>query len=115
MIQQAFTYSDGSHVTAAGVLRADYAKLFRTINSGRELASSLRAGPYAWPGDYALIYVTHDGAALCPECVRAEYHQISNAIRHRLNDGWRVVGTCIANSIEGEEYCAHCGRDVCEL
>lgn len=42
------------------------------------------------------------------DCARAELPQILYAIRHGLNDGWRVVG-CDVGSAE-QVNCEHCGR-----
>lgn len=87
------------------------------IENSRDLRASVRAGPYAWPGGYAVAYITHDGESLCPACVRAEYPRALRAVRHGLRDGWRVVGTYHMGEVEepGNEYCAHCGVNIGEL
>jgi len=69
---------------------------------------------YAWPGGYELFGVTSDGAALCCDCMRAEYHQIAYARRHKVNDGWRVVGLDSTEACEEYLACDHCGRTLFE-
>ncbi len=75
------------------------------------LRHALRQGPYDWPGGYPLFFVTSDGGALCHACVRAEYRQVSTAIRQHLEDGWRVDGLC-ANYEDSRLYCDHCGEQI---
>lgn len=70
---------------------------------------------YAWPGGYALALVTTDGGMLCPDCVRAEYRQISNATRHGLRDGWGAAGIDCAANWETSEHCDHCGKLIHEV
>ena len=77
----------------------------------RRLRALLRNGPYAWPGGYPMFLVTNDGAALCFRCARAEYRQISTAIRHDLNDGWQVTAHGI-NWEDSELFCDHCGEQI---
>lgn len=115
MNAQAFTYSDGTHVTAGGIVREGYARHSGTIDTARELAASLRAGPYAWPGGYAIVYIVDDGELLCPPCVRNEYVSCVDAIRQRSNNGWRVIATATAETFEDGECCAHCGMPIADL
>lgn len=112
-----FTYSDGTHETAAGIVRADYARFHRDIANGRELASCLRAGPYAWPGGYAIAYLCDDGGTLCPTCVRDNYPLVLRAVREGLRDGWRVVGSFHSGELDEpeNEFCAHCGVCIGDL
>ena len=81
------------------------------IHSTREFKATLRNGPYAWPGGYPLFFYMDDGAALCFECARKEARQIIHSIRHRWNDGWRVVG-CDINYEDTSLYCAHCNENI---
>ena len=69
---------------------------------------------YAWPGGYQMIYITSDGAVLCPDCANGE-----NGSRARTkdgtddapHDGWRIDG--YAEFLEGpNEPCAHCGKEI---
>ena len=66
---------------------------------------------YAWPGGYPLYLVTSDGAALCVDCAKQEYKQIVYAIRHNLNDGWRVEAVDV-NYEETDLYCDHCNKQI---
>lgn len=65
---------------------------------------------YAWPGGYALYGVTSDGAALCCDCMRAEYRLIACARKYNLRDGWRV--DAVSNTSECDEFlaCDQCGE-----
>jgi hypothetical protein len=55
--------------------------------------------------------VTNDGGALCWACVKANYRNVSAAVRSKLNDGgWRVVA-CDVN-YEAELICDHCSTDI---
>jgi len=111
----AFTYSDGDHVTASGIKRHDYAYGHHIIGTTRHLRSSLRYGPYAWPGGHARAYMCSDGEMLCPACVRAEYRQISNSVRHSINDGWQVIACVAIDDTDTDECCAHCGVGLASL
>lgn len=82
------------------------------ITTGREFRESLRAGPYAWPGGYALALVMSDGELLCFDCARDEGAQIIRAIRMQSRCGWRAVGVTSLEGAECSEYCAHCGKVI---
>ena len=74
-------------------IRTNYARHCRNIETVADLKSCLRAGGFAWPGGYALFYLTADGAALSPVAVRREFRTIADAIRTgNTRGGWRVVG-----------------------
>jgi len=94
------------------VIRKLYSRHFREITTGAEFRASLRAGPYAWPGGYALAFITSDGGALCFECARAELRSVTGSIRAHSRDGWRVVG--IAGEHESDDGCTcdHCSADI---
>jgi len=81
------------------------------INNTKELKNAIRNGPYAWPGGYPLYFITSDGAALSFDAVRSEYRQVINSIRHRMNDGWRVVAVDI-NYEDSGLYCDHTGQRI---
>lgn len=66
--------------------------------------------PYAWPGGYALFAITSDGACLCMTCCRKEYRLISDSVRNKSNDGWRITAfDCTANVDEVPD-CDHCSK-----
>ena len=81
------------------------------IKTTKDLKTALRNGQWAWPGGYPLYFITSDGAALSFDAVRSEYRQVINAIRHRLNDGWRVVAVDI-NYEDSGLYCDHTGQRI---
>lgn len=87
-------------------LRRVYRRTFARITNTHELRATLRNGPYAWPGGYQMYFITSDGAPLSFDAVRAEYRQVSDAIRAKANDGWRVVAVDI-NYEDRDLYCAH--------
>ncbi len=97
---------------AARPLRKKYAWHCHTINHARELASSLRAGDYAWPGGYAIFYITSDGAALAPSTVRREFKQIAYSIKHKLRDGWRVVACDTTANSDEDVFDDHTGKEI---
>lgn len=89
-----------------------YAFIHSRIKSGRDLRACLRAGDAAWPGGYGIFYLTSDGGALCPGCVRENFFGCVDSIRTRCNDGWRVIGTdCMAN-VDGPVHCDHCSQEI---
>lgn len=98
-------------VTPWRVLRKDYAITHDRIESTLALRSTLRAGPFAWPGGYPLFFIMSDMEAMCFACARKEYRLISRAIRDNSNDGWRVVG-CDINYEDPDCRCCHCGELV---
>lgn len=87
------------------------------IRTGRAFRESLRAGPYAWPGGYAVVYVCDDGAALCAKCAKSEAPQIIGAIRAGARNGWRVIGCRIVEDFDefSRETCAHCDAELTSL
>jgi hypothetical protein len=91
-------------------IRENYSRHYQVIENTHQMRASLRAGPYG-PGGYNLCFVTSDGAALCYTCARSEYRQISQSIRNRSNDGWRVVALDI-NYEDNDCMCANCNADI---
>ncbi len=72
---------------------------------------------YVWPGGYAILLLTSDGALLCCDCARKEYRSISHSTRHNLKDGWNVYGIQTSAEINDPEteFCDHCSKAVSEL
>lgn len=81
------------------------------VNTTKDIKTALRNGQWAWPGGYPLYFITSDGAALSFDAVRSEYRQVINAIRHRLNDGWRIV-SCDINWEDENLICEHTGQRI---
>lgn len=116
-----FVASDGALCCANAVtwaqgigraIREDYARPHRHINNGRELRSTLRAGPFAWPGGYPCYFVTADGAALSFAAVLQNLREVISAIRRRDDIcGWRVVA-CAVNWEDQDLICEHTGEPI---
>ena len=90
------------------VVREQYNYHHRNIATPSELASTIRAGKYAWPGVYAVFFITSDGGVICHGCAIAEYSNIVDSLRRDISDGWRIVGAECSANIDGEMYCDHC-------
>ena len=84
---------------------------FRHINTTAQLRATLRNGEYAWPGGYPMFLITSDGAALHFNCAKENYRSISDSIRHKLDDGWRVVA-CDINYEDGDLCCDDCSKHI---
>lgn len=95
-------------------LRAVYSRGNRDIESVAELKAALRNGPRAWPGCYALAFLTSDGATLSFDSVRENLAQCFEAIATRSNCGWRIVGTLCEAETDEEAICDHSGRLIWE-
>ena len=96
---------------SATPLRADYKRTHRHIDNTLQLRATLRAGAYAWPGGYPMFFITSDGESLSFESVRDEYYQCAYSMRHRIDDGWRIVG-CDINYEDTELTCDHSGARI---
>lgn len=104
-----FRYSDGTaQVEKTGIVRNDYARRYATIETGRQLRATLRAGRFAWPGGYPMYFITSDGAALSYSAVRDNFPAVLAAVRSGVGDGWRVVATAI-NYEDPYLLCEHDG------
>jgi hypothetical protein len=93
-------------------VRVNYRRHHRTIQTVAELKATLRAGPYAWPGGYAVFFVASDGAALSFAAVRDNFRQCAESIRGRLRDGWQIVAAGTTAELEEAELCAHTGQPI---
>lgn len=112
-------------------LRTNYAQSHREIKSVADLKACLRAGPYAWPGGYSIVYYTSDGALLCSDCAKKNFRSVCWSIRNNCSDGWKIVSSGFeATSAEHvKEYntehseesqidinqCDHCAAEFGEL
>lgn len=81
--------------------------------SSLELCEAIRT-KYAFPGGYELFGIANDGACICCDCMRREYHQIAYSRRHKINDGWRVVAIDCAANYDSLIYCEHCNKIIVE-
>lgn len=71
----------------------------RVINDTRDLAHTIRAGRYAWPGGYEIIFVTEDGALATYDDVLSEYRNVFDSIHNDINDGYKVIGTTLMDEV----------------
>lgn len=101
-------------LTDGVMLRPGFAVHHETIDNGPQLVSSLRAGKYAWPGGYALAFVTSDGALLSFEAVKDNLYQVIYSIRYGIDDGWRVNGLVSLGDMDDDESytCDHYGTPI---
>lgn len=93
-------------------VRREYAKHKHDIKCGRDLRACLRAGDFAWPGGYAIVYITSDGGALSAATVRDEYETILTSIRLGIDDGWRVVALTTTADCDEEVIDDHTGAAI---
>jgi len=93
-------------------LRRAYSWHFRNITCGKELCACLRAGPFQWPGLYALYFLTDDGATLSFDAVRENLRSVIDSIRTKCSDGWRVVALASMAETDGEVTCEHTGKAI---
>ena len=93
------------------VIRENYCRTHREIDTVADLKATIRAGKYAWPGGYPMYFITSDGAALSFEAVEQEFSQAAYAVRNKTNDGWQVVG-CDINEEDAGLVCAHTGEPI---
>ena len=77
----------------------------------RQLKAQLRSGEFAWPGGYPLYFITSDGAAISFEAVRENIKSVIWSIRHKVNDGWSVIG-CDVNWEDDSMTCSHTGKAI---
>ena len=66
---------------------------------------------YAWPGGYPIIYVTDDGAVLCPDCANRENGSLASTGPEERGTGWFLDG-CDVHWEGAAELCNHCGAEI---
>lgn len=79
------------------------------INSPADFAEVLKAGPFAFPGGYAIVFSTSDGYMVHWKCVNRRRAQFRDAIKRK--DSERVTSAGIYWEGPPEE-CAVCGKPV---
>lgn len=95
-------------------IRTLYSRHKRNLETGADVRAALRAGSSTDLGGYRLAFLTTDGDCLCFDCVRANLRQVTYAVRHKLHDGWRVMGLTGEHEIDDECTCAHCDATIWE-
>jgi hypothetical protein len=94
-------------------VRPNYSGHRRRIETVADFKATLRAGPYAWPGGYALYFVTADGAVLSFAAARREFPTIAAAIRdNHTSGGWRIVATGCTADDDDTPVCDHTGEPI---
>ena len=92
------------------LVRENFRRTHAIIRTVADLKATLRQGSHTWPGGYPLYLIANDGESLSFESVRENYRQVLYSKRHRLDDGWRVIG-CAVNW--GENLVdAHSGKNI---
>ena len=92
-------------------IRKNYARHHGCIQSVSDLKASLRAGDYAWPGGYQIMYQAEDGCAICPACARENFRSICDSIKSDVHDGWKVECLYTLAECDESQICAHCGKE----
>lgn len=89
-------------------------KAFKThsthISNIAQVKSCLRAGQYAWPGGYDLMFATTTGDSLCFKCVKEEFHQVIWEFDSGTNSGWRICDLFMPHE-ENHICCDQCGEE----
>lgn len=96
---------------AAVPLRPVYQKTFSRINSTQEFKATIRAGEFAWPGGYQMLFVTSDGAPICFKCARKNSRSVFWSIKNNCSDGWKIIATEI-NYEDENCHCDNCGNEI---
>ena len=69
----------------------------------------------AWPGGYAIAYVTDDGDELCAACMDEQDNPVHFS---GMNDGWKVIGVIAYGATSdypaSDAECVHCHSVICE-
>ncbi len=91
------------------IVREKYAYHHSTIETGKELRATLRAGPYAWPGGYPLFIGSSTGESAHFECVKENLSSIIHDLRHSHRFGPMY---CEINYENTELYCDHCNKKI---
>lgn len=108
-------FDDGALYSVPGwqIVRPNYRRHHSRITTVADFKATLRAGPFAWPGGYAVYFITADGAALSFDAARDEFRQIATAIRDDdKRSGWRIVAATTTAYDDEPETCAHTGRTI---
>jgi len=95
-------------------IRPNYGKIARNVkNNNTALKAAIRT-KYTWPGGYEFFGIADDGACICCDCMRNNYHQIVHSRLNDINDGWRIVAIDCAADYDEYIYCDHCNKTIVE-
>lgn len=86
---------------------------YREIDNTRKVKALIREGKHSWPGGYAVVPFTSEGACLCVDCIKENLSSVLWSIKNDVSDGWRVVGLDTYYGVEdnGHTVCDNCGKD----
>lgn len=106
-------YRDNGNLseTRLTLVRENYDKPHRIIETVSDVKSALRYGNYSDVGGYPLFFITSDGSALSFESARDNFYQVCYSIKHDINDGWKITGVDI-NYEDNDLYCEHSGEKI---
>lgn len=93
-------------------LREKFEWHYRKIDKAQQLLTCIRAGEYAFPGGYRLAFITSDGGVLSFAAVKDNLYSVVDSIRHKIDDGWQVVGLIDVDNQDGVSYCDHTGEKL---
>lgn len=79
----------------------------RAVEALRMDSGKLQA--FAFPGGYPIVYLTVDGADICPNCANGENR--SDCHPAAFDPQWRLIGADI-NYENGDCYCEHCNAQI---
>lgn len=96
---------------SAKPLRPGFMGHRQKIKSIADFKASVRAGGFAWPGGYPVVFVCDDGSVLCHSCIKRNARSVMDSLTHKIRDGWRVMGCQIVEGDE-EEICDHCSTEI---
>ena len=102
---------DGDLYRENEIIRTNYDRGHRLIESVADLKAAIRYGSFTDLGGYPLYFVTSDGAAISFKTARDEFASVCDSIRRGLNDGWRVVAVEI-NYEDSALFCDHSGGKI---
>lgn len=97
---------------ASNPLRKRFVWHYSKIENASQLVSCIRAGEYAFPGGYRLAFITLDGGILSFAAVKDNLRATVDSIRHKIDDGWQVVGLIDVDNQDGVSYCDHTGEKL---
>jgi hypothetical protein len=81
----------------------------KAIDALQQVKEAIR-NEYAWPGGYPLSIICNDGAAICPNCAKANWHSIAHDTLKGWRTGWDVAGAQIL--WEGGNCCEQCNANL---
>ena len=101
--------SDDPSVAADAEPLAELAAWAETLAETNPYAAGYLPVPDPW--SYMLAAITDDGGTLCERCTVDPSNPCHPSTPGNDGDGWAIVGWVHSGDVEGQEWCAHCGRE----